>query len=265
MNKATWISLIAILMTTPWAYAQEDMETPAGSDDLQVIEMELERSVPKAAAPAPTIYQDAAERDNALTEFSGLGSLAPFKEISVIQKRFLPKTERFQFFGGLTTVTNDPFFMTVGAALKGSYFFSETLGVEFNYFALTTSERQSTKEIGDLNITTENLVYPESFYGLDLMWVPIYGKISWFNQRIIPFDLYFSGGYGSTQTQAGESAGTLHLATGQIFALTKATAFRWDFSWNFFSARDIEGSNSTFNNLFLTGGMSWFFPEATYR
>jgi outer membrane beta-barrel protein len=264
MNTTRWISLIAVMMCTPWVYAQE-AEPAAGGDDLHVIEMELEKSVPKHTAPSPSITQDAAERDNALSEFSGLGSLAPFKEVSVIQKRFMPKTERFQLFGGLTTVTNDPFFMTIGVALKGSYFFSETWGVELNYFALTTSDRQSTKEIGDLGVTTENLVYPESFYGADVMWVPIYGKMSWFNQRIIPFDLYFSGGYGSTQTQAGESAGTLHLATGQIFSLTKATAFRWDFSWNFFNAKDVTGSTSSFNNLFLTVGMSWFFPEATYR
>ncbi len=262
MNRIKWISLatLMVLAASHQAQAQD-----ADADDLNVIEMELEKSVPQPEAPAPTIYQDASERDNAISDFSGLGSLAPFKEVSVIQKKFLPKTERFQLFGGLTMVTNDPFFLTVGLAGKASYFLNESWGVEFNYFGLTTSERQSTKEIRDLGVATENLVYPKSYYGLDAMWIPIYGKISWINQRIIPFDLYFSGGYGQTQTQSGENAGTIHLATGQIFALTKATAVRWDFSWNIFSATDIEGNTSSFNNLFLTVGMSWFFPEATYR
>jgi hypothetical protein len=85
----------------------------------------------------------------------------------------------------------------------------------------------------------------------------------------LPFDLYFSAGYGSTGTSSNESSGTIHLATGQVFAITKSTAFRWDFSWNFFSTSVTDSNQSTstssFNNLFLNVGMSWFFPEAKYR
>ncbi|MNT62394.1 hypothetical protein D3C72_2001130 [compost metagenome] len=97
------------------------------------------------------------------------------------------------------------------------------------------------------------------------MWVPIYGKMSLFNENIIPFDLYFAGGYGSTETQLNTSASTLHVATGQIFALSKSIAFRWDFSWNFYNAKTEDNETNSFNNLFLTVGMSWFFPEAKYR
>ncbi|HWU42657.1 MAG TPA: outer membrane beta-barrel domain-containing protein, partial [Bdellovibrio sp.] len=209
-------------------------------------------------------------KDNTLTDFNGLGTLAPFKEISIIQKRFMPKTGRFQLFGGLTFVTNDPFFNTVGAVGKAAYFLNETWGVELNYFALSTSERQSTQELqSNNNVKTESLAYPKSYFGVDVMYVPIYGKISWFNERIVPFDMYFSGGYGSTATSTNENSGTIHLATGQMFSLTKSVALRWDFSWNFFSAsvQDSSGNKTTnsFNNLFLTVGMSWFFPEASYR
>jgi len=98
------------------------------------------------------------------------------------------------------------------------------------------------------------------------MYSPIYGKFSRFNKSIVPFDMYFTLGYGSTSTKEGPSAGTIHVGTGQIFAINKAWALRWDFSWNFYSVKPPAATTaSSFNNLFLTVGASWFFPEAKYR
>lgn len=265
MKKNILLLLLAILPNQVWAQAAADNE-------LEVIELELEKTTPSAPAPQParpapatsTANDDTAGKDT-LSDFSGLGRLAPFSEVSIIQRRFLPKTGRFQFFIGPTVVTNDPFFNTYGGALKASYFLTETWGLEGNYFALSTSERDSTKELRSVNnVSTVNLVYPKSYMGLDLVYVPIYGKMSWFNKKIVPFDLYLSAGYGTTAT-SGENAGTFHLATGQIFAVTKGIAFRWDLSWNFFNATGIDGSKGSFNNLFLTVGASFFFPEAGYR
>lgn len=265
MKKGTYIFLILCMLAPATVLAQA-----AEGDDLDVIELELENATPKAKPPIPNStpsYQEAAPpKEHILGDFSGLGKLAPFGEISVIQKRFLPKTGRFQLFGGGTILTNNPFFNTAGVVAKAGYFLTETWGVEFNYFNLSTSERTTTQELRDIQgVSTENLVYPKSFLGADIVYAPIYGKIAWFNEKIIPFDLYFSLGYGTTATQAGENAGTIHLATGQIFALSKAIAVRWDFSWNFFNAKGIDGATNSFNNLFLTVGMSWFFPEASYR
>lgn len=254
--------ILVLLISIGFSTAQSKA---AEYDDLDVIELELDRSKRERETQrnAPTEREMPKEQ---MTDFSGLGTLAPFSDISVIQKRYMPKTGRFQLFGGATVLTNNPFFNTLGASVKGSYFLTESWGIELNYMGLTTSDRQITEELRDIQgVKTENLVYPKSFMGVDLMFVPIYGKMSWFNEKIIPFDLYFSAGYGTTNTQMGEDVGTIHLAAGQIFALSKAYAVRWDFSWNFFNAKGIDGNQNTFNNLFLTVGMSWFFPEASYR
>lgn len=237
----------------------------AQNDDLDVIELELEKAAPVKPAPVANQSRDDMT-EQPRKEFTGLGDLSPFSEVSVIQKRFLPKTGRFQLFGGGTILTNNPFFNTMGFVAKASYFFSESWGIEANYFGLSTSERDVTRELQSIqNVSTANLNTPESFVGLDLMYIPVYGKMAWFDEKIIPFDLYFSAGYGSTGTNTGQGAGTLHLSTGQIFAISKAYAFRWDFSWNFYNTKGINGAESTFNNLFLTVGLSWFFPEANYR
>lgn len=270
-RKLMTLLLLSSLIIPGLAKAQSEANS---NEEVDVIEMEMEKSAPKQeAAPeqsAPQAY-DENPKEHTMKDFQGLTGLAPFKEISVIQRRFMPKTGRFELFGGGTIVTNDPFFNTLGGVVKLGYFLTETWGVEFNYFGLTTTERDATKELQDIqNVATESLAYPKSYMGLDVMWAPIYGKMTWLNDRIIPFDLYFSAGYGTTNTSSGENAGTIHVATGQIFSLTKSVAFRWDFSWNFFNASFVNSQNgnketNSFNNLFLTVGMSWFFPEATYR
>lgn len=254
--------LVLCAFSASQAFAQADSDT----EDLKVIELELEKSKPKTQEAVSAPDAMSADTDPKNWDYTTLGKLAPFSEISVIQKRFMPKTNRVQFNGAITTITNDPFFNTTGFAGRIGYFFSEAWGLEGNYYALSTEDRQTTKELKTIQgVQTQNLVYPKSFLGLDLVYVPIYGKISLLNKSIIPFDLYFAAGFGSTQTQAGESAGTLHLATGQIFSITKAVGFRWDFSWNVFSAKGIDSTSSTFNNLFLSAGLSFFYPEAKYR
>lgn len=200
---------------------------------------------------------------------SDLTSLSAFKDIAVIQKRYLPKTGRFEGFGGLNGILNDKFFMSVGANVRLAYYFNERWAVEGIGMFISTSEKSVTKELRDVRgVTTTNFVSPTSFYGLDVKWTPVYGKMSFLNRKITPFDLYFSLGGGMTNTNQGGAEPTIHIGTGQIFAFSKSAAFRWDFSWNFYNATSgVAGArqNSTYNNLFLTVGASFFFPEATYR
>ena len=97
-------------------------------------------------------------------------------------------------------------------------------------------------------------------------------KISSLDDTIVPFDMYFSlgGGTSSTNSQEGSNA-TIHVGLGQIFAISKSMAFRWDYSFNTFSATPVatatSGSpeKSNYNDLVLSAGVSFFFPEASYR
>lgn len=200
---------------------------------------------------------------------SDLSSLSEFKDIAVIQKRFMPKTQRFEAFGGVNGILNDKFFSSIGVNGRLGYSFTERLGVELLVMVLATGERDVTKNLRERRgVKTTNFVSPQNYYGVDFRWTPLYGKMAFLNKRITTFDLYFSAGAGMTNTNQGGSEPTIHLGTGQIFALTKSTAFRWDFSWNFYNARSgVAGAaqNSLYNNLFLTIGASFFFPEATYR
>lgn len=266
MQKSRLILALALLVAPLASRAQDAATTDA--DELKVIEVELEKSAPRQAPEAPRPAEPVESAAPKTPEFSDLGALAPFREVSVIQKRYLPKTGRFGLFAGLSTITNDPFNNAFGGLFKANYFLSETWGVELSYFAMSNSEAKTTQELREIEgVVTKNLVKTKGSALLDVMWVPVYGKMSWFNKSIVPFDLYFSLGGGQSQIESSksESVGTLHIAAGQMFAASKGSAFRWDFSWNFFSATGVDLQKSSYNNLFLSAGWTWFFPEAKYR
>lgn len=207
-----------------------------------------------------------------IENLTDLNKLSPFREVSVIQKKYLPKTERFQLYGGLGMTTNSPWFLNLGAKINLAYHFTESFGLELSSVFLTNSEREVAKEIRENNgVQPEKFVNTKGYVGLDLMWVPIYGKLSMLNNSIIPFDMYFTVGGGTSNTNSQEgSVPTIHVGTGQIFAITKSMAFRWDYSWSMYSATPVDSggtksSKNSYNDLILTAGLSFFFPEAKYR
>lgn len=272
--KTLFITSIGFFLMGQVAWAQQDTGAAIG-DDLNVIEMELDKTAPRqqpSVAPgAQNQKLDANEdkieaQNNKLTDFSGLTKLQPFSEVSVIQKRFLPKTRRIQFTGAFSTITNNPWFLTAGVSLKAAYYFTEAWGVEGTYTSMTSSQRTSAQELHDNNgVSADSFGFPKNYIGVDAKYTPFYGKMTWLNKKIIPFEHYFTGGGGNTSVSTGGSGFTLHFGTGQNFALSKRFSANWDLSMMNYSAKSTDGTMQSFSDLLLTVGMSFFYPEATYR
>lgn len=258
------IITIALLMSysTP-SLGVENQEDDSGISEVESI---FDKDGEKEEVVAPPNVEESAP-----AEISSLKNLQPFSDIAVIQRKYLPMTKRFEIYGGGNAIVNNAFFLNFGLVGRLAYHFTEAFGAEFVFMALTNSERDVTKDLSTLKgITTNGLVAPEMYYGGAAVWTPVYGKMALFENRIVPFDLYFAAGGGITRTNQKESAPTFQLSTGQRFALSKKMAFRWDFTWNFYSANytlanSTTKANGNFDNLFLALGFSFFFPEATYR
>ncbi|WP_413288721.1 outer membrane beta-barrel domain-containing protein [Bdellovibrio sp. HCB337] len=270
--KTLFTTALVSLLAGSIAHAQD---SGGIGDDLNVIEMELDKTAPRqqpTLVPGANQRIDAnedrveAQQNNKLTDFSGLTKLAPFSEISVIQKRFLPKTGRVQFTGGFSTITNNPWFFTAGVTLKAAYYLTEAWGIEGTYSAMSSSQRQAAKELHDNNgVSADSFGFPKNYIGADVKYTPFYGKMTWMNKKIVPFEHYFTGGAGNTSVSTGGSGFTLHFGTGQNFALSKRFSVNWDFSMMNYSAKSTDGTTQSFSDLLLTVGMSFFYPEAKYR
>lgn len=275
--KTAVIFTISVFCAVPAMAQFEDDQV-----DLDTIEAELEGNKTPAqpgtaeGAPAKDEFSAAEPQLKEPEKLSDLGRLQSFSEVSVIQRRFLPKTERFQFFIGLSAIANDPWFYGIGAAGRFGYSFTESLALELNFVGLSTSEKDAVKDLrNNNNVRTDSIISAQNYFGLDAVWSPIYGKMSLFNRRIVPFDMYFSAGAGQTglTNAKASSAASFHMGTGQIFAMSKGIGLRWDLSWNFYNATPNPAPGSTgaapgesqFNNLLLSVGASFFFPEANYR
>ena len=109
------------------------------------------------------------------------------------------------------------------------------------------------------------------------MLVPFYGKMTFLNKRIIPYDLYVSAGVGTTETSyTDKAAPSVHLATGEIFSLSKNFAWRWEFSNVIYTAAAPKmsstsgelvdsGKKRSISDLYLGIGLTLLFPGAKYR
>lgn len=197
-----------------------------------------------------------------------LRSLEQFDDIAVIQRKYLMKTERFEFFGSAIASLNSQLFTIFGFSGSLGYHFSERLGVELSFLFSADSQKEITKGLQDeYFISTTDLVTPQTYLGLHLRWSPIYGKISLRERSINPFEVYFTFGGGITGTDDGQSAPTLHLGIGQFYPMSKNMTFRWGLGFNTFQATS-KGSvqqDITAYTLFLSGGLSWYFPFTEER
>lgn len=249
-----WVLLFTLTSKTVCAAEQDEN----GDFDIEEIDSYIENnsgvsSSPEAKASEPVI----------LEKLSNLVELTPFSDVVVIQRRFLPKTHRFEAYTAGLMQINDPFFKGFGGNLRFGFYFSEVIGLELNANIQSRSDREVIDQLKVRQVKTQSLVSPKSYYGLDFKWAPIYGKITFNNQNIVPYDLYFSLGGGVSQTTIDSSLSTVHLGVGQVFAASQWLAYRWDMSWNLFQSNsEKSGVESA---VFLALGTSFFFPKSTYR
>ncbi len=264
-------SFITLVLVHPgFAWAQEDTSGSLDGEIEDLYDRLDQADTDKAKKKADS--ERASKKTEKKSEIMNLGelsTLAPFSDVAVIQKRFLPKTGRFELSGTVLTGLNNPFYNNLGATVRGAYYIREKYGVELMYFYLGNTERAITTDLKkNVSIKADSLVTPKSFMGAAFKWNPIYGKITFLNNRIVPFDINFNFGGGLTDVGESKSESTLHFGTSQVFALSKGMAFRWDFTWNFYQATAlVDGvkKRSSQDDLFIGLGMSFYFPEATYR
>lgn len=238
----------------------------AGDDsEIQSVESVLEKNMPKAQVQPDKSLM--AMPPASRVDYDTLNTAQPNKDQVVIQKTYQPKTERWNVMGGASFVTNDVFYRTMGVQARASYYFNETWGAELTAMYLFSNKTDITKEAANApNLKqVDTLVTPKSYFGGDIYFNAIYGKIALNDRKIIPFEFYQEVGAGQMMTTGSQSSTAFHAGLGQIFAWTRDQAFRVDLSLYFFNAKNINGEKQFTNSLILTVGYGLFFPGARDR
>jgi outer membrane beta-barrel protein len=211
--------------------------------------------------------QNSESEETTVTE--ELENLELYSDIVVIQKKFFEKTSRWELsFSGVTSL-NNKFFTSLGAKANLGYHFSERWAVEGQFWYLTQIQRDFTSDLEDrYNISTSDIVTPQGYAGLNLVWSPIYGKLSLQEKSVNPFELFFTLGAGVILTDDNQKAPALNLSFGQIHLLTKDSSLRWEIGGNLFQAKgkgSLQGGQQgkeTLSEIFYVSvGASFFLPE----
>lgn len=165
-------------------------------------------------------------------------------EFKVVQNRKFSKDGKYALSLQLGPLVNDDY--AEGSAILGvtlGYYFTEFSGVELNYTNYSVKESTVvTSFIDQFGGVRPDHNLPVSYIGASYNWIPIYGKMSILDKKIIYFDLAISPGLGlmkyeqktdptsASVTHHGEekSSFVLALDISQHFFFSEKIAFRVD-------------------------------------
>jgi outer membrane beta-barrel protein len=164
----------------------------------------------EAAAEAAETGQTAAEMENASAtsaERALEGDLAKFwgsrRKVKVVQKRLFEKDGRLEFtpYGGV--VPNDDFIVYVPVGARLGYHFSEAFTVEasFAYAIEQQTDLRTFLEEEKILKRADIQEIVKMYYNVNLLWSPIYGKISLLGLKLSHFETYVGMGVGLFHTK----------------------------------------------------------------
>lgn len=194
---------------------KEEEKKPAEDTPPPLPPPEPDRAKPAATAPA----------EQKLDEVQ----IANEDRVKSVQRKAFLKKYRFEIspIGGFVTL-NDAFYPKGGYAGHVAFFFSDSLGlgVRFNQFNVIPNDnvRLAKRELQ----AKLPYVHPKWSVNADLMWSPVYGKVSMYNS-INTFDIFLLGGAGVVWSQTspglpeGIGAGphiAAHVGIGNRFHLS---------------------------------------------
>ncbi len=195
-----------------------------------------------------------------------------FSNIIVISKKFLKKTNRLEVFTYGATSINNAFYLNAAPGLDITYYFKEKYGVSFSYLYFFNSAKEIKSKLDRSTLRAQLGFSPKQFVGMYFHWSPIYGKLAFFNKKLIPFDLYFALGLGQVSAEYRErnEGGEKEKITpfkslsfsaqmGQQFAWSPDVAIHWKILWNAFPLPSGGKITGVANDILFGLGVSWFF------
>ncbi len=234
-------------------------------------------ALPEEREEKPKKEEKPKDREKEPEKESGKGSIGSGGQVELredriksIQRKSFLKKGRWELTPLAFLSLNDPFYQKVGVGAGAAVHFAEGLGLEIEGTYLGTVQ---TDMVGFFQRANRALpkVSRLRFYGLtNLMWSPLYGKVSWFTDEIASFDFYLMGGFGVGSSETGMKL-VSNLGCGIRYFLNSWLVLKVearDLLYNETMRLDMERQDFTDiqSHFFLGVGVSFFLPsEFTYE
>lgn len=214
-------------------------------------------------APAPPPPAHEATSDAAAPKLLSEAEIASEDRVKSVQRKPFVKRGRFDLTPLAFVTLNDAFFPKFGPGARLTYHFADAfgIGVRVNQYNLIPSDnvRLAKRQLQSRLPS----VLPKTSAALDLIWSPIYGKVSLFNS-IQHFDLYVIGGAGAFWTQTSNEDGAhlgTHIGIGQSFSVADWAAVDLSLLENIYADRPGGGNRALLQHVLgLNIGASFYFP-----
>lgn len=229
--------------------------------------------MPAQAAPAPENADDKLD----VSELEKKYWAAKDTEFSVVQNRLFSKAGRFTLSGSYGSMLNDPWATGNTYGVNLGYYFNERWGVELVYSPTDSKDNQAVERLkNQAGYPDHNLL--KDYYGLHVMFVPFYAKMSVMDWMIIYFDMAFALGVGMQSYDQMKEEGNTTVSTPAVsldvtqnFFLHKNLALRLDLKNRWYSEETMKyraihanspnrsNGSAISNSSFLLIGLSLFF------
>jgi outer membrane beta-barrel protein len=283
-----WLAaaLPALAQDVPGLDLSQPPKAPKRDDD--VVELppidlsKPEPAKPPAAKPPPK-------------EEAAVAPAAPFSEkdvalgdkVKAVQRKGFLKRGRFEVAPIFALTVNDAFYQKFGGGLRLAYNIHDSFALAVRGVTYRQPEFSNPRSWQPAPIRTDSAREGKIAFGgqllasqiydqlmLDGIWSPIYGKVSFLDQKIIHFDLYLSAGFGLVWTATSEPPRSekppiaTDLGGGLRFYPKEWLAIELGLMATLYSDRPQASLPATVQKVFAaTVGVSFFFPtsfEYTY-
>jgi len=159
-------------------------------------------------ASAPAVYaQDPGEKaeakkaEKATKEKKSVEVLED--RIKSVQRKAFLKRRRWEITPLVCLSLNDAFYQKIGGGASIAYHLADSLGIEFQAVYVGTIQTDMVGYFQQANEALPRVSELRYYFMGNILWSPIYGKLSLFTGEIVHFDAYLIGGFGMARTETG--------------------------------------------------------------
>jgi outer membrane beta-barrel protein len=250
--------------------AEKPAETPAAKPTEKAADKPAEKPADKpvdeikaAAADASAAASDDKKKEEEIRKALQVNP-AKLDRIKAVQHKPVLKQYRFEVTPLVGLSLNDAFYTHLAVGAGAAFFVHDNFGIGANgtfFLAHPRTDNHKVVRIGQKGVAAV-FDLADVLTTLDLHWVPIYGKVSLFNQIILPFDFYLIAG-GGLAVAGANIRPALSGALGQRFMINDWLAVRLEIRDTFYNdTQEVEGQprSDIQNYILFTAGVSFFIP-----
>ena len=202
MKKLNWLfsaaTIATVMMTSAQSLADDKAPAPVKSDDRGSDKLDLKKLEDK--------YWSAKDTD-----------------FNVVQNRTYTKAGKFFVSLGYGPLLNDAYSYGRMTNLAAGYYFNERFGLEVAYENGNIKDSDSTTAFINSNQFAPDHNRFQNYTSLNAVVVPFYAKMSFFDRKIMYFDIQFAAGVGQMKYQVQRVDGNPTIGQGVNSAENKST------------------------------------------